>query len=118
YKGLLLIFVTFGFGAFLLTLGVSTVFPLSLAIIVGVGAMSAMFDALQWTVLQANVPDEMRGRVIGAWIFAIGFGWMGHLAMGGMGQAFGARWALGVSGITLAALGIGLFAFGRRLRKA
>jgi MFS family permease len=117
-KGLLVIFVTAGFGAFLVALAASTVFPLSLAVIAGVGAMAAMFDALQWTVLQANVPGEMRGRVIGGWIFAIGFGWVGHLAMGGIGQTLGVQWALSASGMVLVALGLTLLVFVRRLRQA
>lgn len=117
-KGLLVVFVTLGFGGFLIALAASTLFPLSLAIVVGVGAMAGMFDALQWTVLQANVPGEMRGRVIGGWIFAIGFGWAGHLAMGGIGQAFGVRWALVASGIALVGLGGSLLLFARRLRRA
>lgn len=117
-KGLLVVFVITGFGGFLITLSASTVFPLSLAIIAGVGAMAAMFDALQWTVLQANVPGEMRGRAIGGWIFAIGFGWVGHLAMGGIGQALGVQWALAASGLALVALGVILLSFARRLRRA
>jgi MFS family permease len=117
-KGLLVVAVTGVFGGFLIGLGASALFPLSLAVIAGVGAMTAMFDALQWTVLQANVPAEMRGRVIGGWIFAIGFGWAGHLGMGAVGEALGVRWALAINGMALAALGLALLAFSRRLRTA
>lgn len=115
-KGLLLTLITLGFGAFLIALAASTVFPLSLAVMLGVGAMAAMFDAMQWTVLQANVPSEMRGRVIGGWIFAVGFGWVGHLALGAIGQVIGVQWAIAMSGLALAALGFGLLVFARRLR--
>lgn len=117
-KGLLLVLVTLGFGGFLIALAASTVFPLSLAIMIGVGGMAAMFDALQWTVLQANVPNDMRGRVIGGWIFAIGFGWAGHLALGAIGQVIGVQWAIAISGLALASLGLGLLAFARRLRSS
>jgi MFS family permease len=115
-KGLLVVIVIAGFGGFLIALAASTSFPLSLAIIVGVGAMAAMFDALQWTVLQANVPAEMRGRAIGGWVFAVGFGWVGHLSMGAIGQALGVQWALAASGITLVSLGLVMLVLARRLR--
>ncbi|MBI2966156.1 MAG: MFS transporter [Chloroflexi bacterium] len=117
-KGLLVVFVTAGFGGFLIALAASTVFPLSLAVVVGIGAMAGMFDALQWIVLQASVPGEMRGRVIGGGIFAIGFGWAGHLALGGIGQALGVQWALAASGLALVTLGLSLLLFARRLRRA
>jgi MFS family permease len=117
-KGLLVVLVTGMFGGFLIALGSSALFPLSLAVIAGVGAMTAMFDALQWTVLQASVPAEMRGRVIGGWIFAIGFGWVGHLGMGAVGEVLGVRWALAINGMALALLGLGLLAFNRRLKTA
>ena len=98
-KGLLLIGITLGYGAFLLALAGSGVFPLSLVLITGVGAMAAAFDAMQWTMLQAHVPDEMRGRAIGGWVFAIGFGWTGYLALGGAAEAFGVQRALAATGV-------------------
>ena len=73
-------------------------FPLSLVLITGVGAMAAAFDAMQWILLQQHVPDHMRGRAIGGWVFAIGFGWIGHLALGGAAAAFGVQWALAAAG--------------------
>ena len=51
-KGLLLIGITVGYGAFLLSFASSGVFPLSLVLIMGVGAMAAAFDAMQWILLQ------------------------------------------------------------------
>ena len=56
----------------------------------GVGAMAAAFDAMQW----------MRGRAIGGWVFAIGFGWVGHLALGAATETFGVQWALAATGAT------------------
>ena len=60
--------------------------------------MAAAFDALQWTLLQLNVPDRMRGRAVGGWVFAIGFGWIGHLELGALGGAIGVQWALAING--------------------
>ena len=81
-RGLLLIGITLGYGACLVLFASSDVFTLSLVLITGVGAMAAAFDAMQWVLLQQYVPDHMRGRAIGGWVFAIGFGWVGYLALG------------------------------------
>ena len=67
--------------------------------------MAACFDAMQWTTLQQSVPDEMRGRAIGGWVFAIGFGWVGPLVLGVVGEGLGAQWALAGSGVVLVLTG-------------
>ncbi|MBM3140670.1 MAG: MFS transporter [Chloroflexi bacterium] len=105
-RGPLLIAVTLGFGAALIAFGQSERFVLSLLLVAAVGAMAAMFDALQWVLLQASVPDEMRGRVIGGWMSAIGFGWLGPIALGALAEAAGTRWALVGSGSLVIALAV------------
>ncbi len=117
-KGLLITVVTIGYGVALLALASSSLFPVSLVIVLGVGVMAAGVDALQWTLLQANVPDEMRGRAVGGWIFAIGFGWVGALELGALGEALGVQAAIAINGAVLAAVGVGALAFARRLRRA
>lgn len=117
-KGLLIIGVIFLFGLGLLGLAGSTVFPISLVVVLVVGMMLAAFDALQWTMLQANVPDEMRGRVLGGWIFAIGFGWLGSLELGAVSEMIGVQWALAIHGAALGGLGVLTLAFSRRMRRA
>jgi MFS family permease len=112
-KGLLLTAVTVCYGLTLVAFAASGVFAVSLAIVMGVGAMAALFDAIQWTLLQQYVPDDQRGRVIAGWVFAISFGWVGQVALGATSQAFGVQWALASAG-TLVVL-VGLLAF-RHLR--
>lgn len=97
-KGLLLIGVATLYGASVLALGLSDLFALSLVVITIVGMMAAMFDALQWGLLQANVPDAMRGRVLGGWMLAIAFGWIGHGELGIVSDAIGVHWALVING--------------------
>ena len=88
-KGRLLLAITLGYGLGLLGVALSPNLAVAILLVTLVGAMAAGFDAMEWTLLQATVPDDMRGRVIGGWIFAIGFGWVGHLAMGQWAR----RWA-------------------------
>ncbi len=97
-RGPLLAGVTMVFALSLLGLAVSDRFILSVGLMVAVGAMAAMFDALQWALLQASVPDEVRGRVIGLWITAIGFGWLGPVILGGIAEVAGTTWALAAGG--------------------
>ena len=85
-------------GSFLVALGSSSVYAVSLAIIALVGVMSATFDAMQWTLLQESVPENTRGRAIGGWAFATGFGWIGILGLGALGAAFGVRWTIATAG--------------------
>ena len=115
-RGPLLIGITLGYGAFLLAFASSGVFPLALVLITGVGAMAAAFDAMQWVLLQQHVPDEMRGRAIGGWVFAIGFGWIGHLALGGAAETFGVQWALAATGAAVMLTGLAAAALAPKLR--
>lgn len=117
-KGLMLIGVAALYGIGVLGLGISDQFTLSLTVITVVGMMAAMFDALQWGLLQANVPDAMRGRALGGWIFAIGFGWVGHLELGTISEMIGVHWAFAINGaLVLSLSGIAL-CLARSLREA
>ncbi|MBT3941986.1 MAG: MFS transporter [Chloroflexi bacterium] len=116
-KGLLALGIIFIYGAGLIALGVSDIFPLSLLIVFTVGTMASSFDALQWTMLMANVPDDMRGTAMGGWIFAIGFGWAGSLELGVLAEVYSVGWALSVNGIGLLILGFIALFFARGLRR-
>jgi len=117
-KGLLAIAIIFMYGVGLISLGVSEIFPVSLLIVAVVGIMASSFDALQWTMLMANVPDDMRGRAMGGWIFAIGFGWAGSLELGVIAEVYSVGWALSVNGVGLLILGMLALMFAGRLRRA
>jgi MFS family permease len=99
------------------TLTMMAGFVAALVLIMGVGASAAAFDAMQWTLLQLNVPDDMRGRAVGAWVFAIGFGWIGHLGMGAVGEAVGVQATLAGAGIIVIATGVLVLLFSPLIRK-
>ena len=117
-KGLLLIYIALFYGIFISTFSASGSFTIALVLIVGVGASAAAFDAMQWTLLQLNVPDNMRGRAIGGWSFAIGFGWVGHLGLGALSELVGVQWALAGAGAVVVAAGLLALTFARGLRRA
>lgn len=117
-KGPLLLGATMGYGLGMLGLAVSPGLLTAIALVAVVGSMSSMFDSMQWTLLQVSVPDGMRGRVIGGWVFAIGFGWVGHMAMGAVGEAIGVRWAIGGAGVVVAVTSLIALALAPTLRRA
>jgi len=116
-KGLLLIGIAIAYGTFLATFSAPGSYAAALVLIMGVGASAAAFDAMQWTLLQLNVPDEMRGRAVGAWVFAIGFGWIGHLGMGAVAEAVGVQTALAGAGIFVVITGILVYFFSPSMRR-
>ena len=101
YRGRLLLAVFAVFGVLLIALGGSRVFVVSLGIVAGLGATSAMVDALEWIMLQTAVPDHLRGRALGGWIFAIGFGWLGPLSLGALAEVTSVSWAVATGGSLL-----------------
>ncbi len=117
-RGPLILAVTAGYGLFLVAFAASSNFTVSLVLVAGIGAMAAVFDALQWVLLQGNMPVGMRGRAIGGWIWAIGFGWVGPIALGAAGEAVGVQWTIAGSGgiVVISAVGTALFV--ARLRRA
>ncbi|MDE2869185.1 MAG: MFS transporter [Chloroflexota bacterium] len=116
-KGRLLLSVTMVYGLGLVGVALSPSLAVAITLVTLVGAMAAAFDAIQLTLLQATVPDEMRGRVVGGWLFAIGFGWVGHLAMGAVGEAVGVRWAIGGAGLVVVLAGLLILAASPMLRR-
>ena len=117
-KGPLLLGIAMGYGLGLMGVAASPNLITALLLVTMVGAAASMFDAMEWTLLQANVPNRLRGRAIGGWVFAIGFGWVGHLAMGAVGDAFGVRWAIGGAGLVVAATSLIALAISPVLRRA
>lgn len=100
-RGLMLLGVFAMFGVLLVALGNSTLFWVSVAAVGGIGAAAAMVDALEWIMLQESVPDAMRGRVVGGWNFAIGWGWIGPVTLGAIADATNVPTALSLSGTIL-----------------
>lgn len=89
----------------------STVFALSFAILVVAGVGWSMMVTLNQTLLQINVEDAYRGRVLSLYSMAGGFTPFGNLAMGTSADAFGVQAAVAVFALTgfafAAMLGLG-----------
>lgn len=102
-KGALTLGVTLAFGACLMSL----IFQIGAAYYVAMLALATAcamsVDALYMTLMQENVPDDQRGRAMGAWTLSIGVAPVGHLGIGALAGRIGAPAALFGSGAALAA---------------
>jgi MFS family permease len=117
-KGLLFIGITFVYGIFLVGFAMSGIFSISLVLIVGVGASAGMFDTMQMTLLQQHVPNDVRGRAIGGWVFAVNFAWMGQMVLGYVTESVGVQWALAGAGGLVIATGLAAVLVSPGLRRA
>ena len=106
--GRLLLAAAFGLGVGLVLFALSSSFALSLVVLLAVGAFAAALDTLGQSLIQRSVEDDERGSAMGVWFFAIGFGPLGHLALGAAAVALGAPIALAISGSLLALTAAGL----------
>lgn len=82
----------------LVAFSASPVFVLSLAMLILAGVGHAGFTTLQSTITLSVVGEDMRGRVMGVLTLAIGSATLGMLLSGAVASAFGAPWAVGLSG--------------------
>ena len=69
-------------------------------------AFAVAVDTLYKTLMLSNVPDEQRGRAMGAWVLSIGVAPVGHLGVGGLATVLGAQGALLINGAVLAGISI------------
>ena len=116
-KGLLFLAVAQVFGVALVLLGMSSTLVLVVVILTAISAMSALTDVLSQTLMQLNVPNELRGRAMGVWVLAIGTSPVGHMQIGALASLVSVGFALSFNGLGLLALAAGLMLLSARLRR-
>jgi MFS family permease len=104
-KGWLMTVGQFAFSAALLGIGLSRHFTLTLPILTLFGWGTVTSLATSNTIIQLVVPDELRGRVISTYLWALqGIAPFGSLLIGGMAQMWGAPLAALFSGLACLAI--------------
>lgn len=95
----------------LVAFSASTTFHLSVGLLFLSGIGQAAFSIMQSAIILVQATDDMRGRVMGTLVLAIGGGPLGRLQSGAMAGAWGAPIAVGAMAALagLATLGVGLF---------
>lgn len=116
-KGKLLLAMALMFGITLALFGISHSFPLSLAILVGVGAGGTGYMAINNTLLQSNVPLRILGRVMSIWMITFALMPMGTLPIGAVAQALGPTVAVTGGAIIIVLFILGMIIFVPFLRR-
>lgn len=105
---------SFGFGAVLLLFSFSRDFWLSVGLLVPVGAMMMVQMAATNTLVQAMVPDRLRGRVMAVYsMMLMGMAPFGALFAGFIAARIGAPRTVALGGVACVAAAV---VFGLRLR--
>lgn len=113
-RGRLVLVGSMGLPIFLAVFALSPVYLLSLAMLMGIGWTMISVNATINTVVQTNVPDELRGRVNGVFAFLfIGMAPFGNLQAGLIADRYGAPMAL-FSGAVICLLVTGIVIFKNR----
>ena len=105
------------FGAAIILLGLAPSFMLVLVTLVLVDAAAALSDVYTQGLMQLAVPERMRGRAGGSWVFAIGTQPAGSLQIGAVASLLTVPVALTINGAALLGVAVvSLLAF-RSLRR-
>ena len=94
HQQLAYVFVIAGMGVVIMLLGWTDSLIGMLVILGLIAATISAWDVLTQSMMQLSVPEHLRGRAMGAWIFAIGSAPLGHFQIGLLAAAIGADWAL------------------------
>lgn len=101
------------FGVFLIAFSASRIFAVSCVILLGLGCSMILQMASSNTLIQAMVPDELRGRVMSIYsMMFMGMAPIGSLAAGALAKGFGAPLTVALGGLCCIA---GAAVFGTRL---
>lgn len=95
---------------FLLLFAISRLFWASLLLVILIGASNAIRFTLSNSLTQLNTSDEYHGRVMSVFnLLFIGMSRVGALAIGGLAEVITIAWALGLSALVSASLGLILY---------
>jgi len=104
HRGALLLATLVCFGAGQVVLAHVPYFWLAVGCVMFINTMAAATDLLHMVLLQHSVANEQRGRAMGAWVVGSGTAPVGHLEIGYLAAAAGARLALLLNGVALIVL--------------
>jgi MFS family permease len=104
------------FGSLLVVFAFSESYPLSLGLAFLLGITSQAYMTTINTTLQLNLPEQLRGRVMG--IFGLTWDLMpvGGMVSGTVAEIAGAPMAVALGGIMVSGLAVAIFAFKPQLR--
>ncbi|MCH7802205.1 MAG: MFS transporter [Chloroflexi bacterium] len=116
-QGLAFLAVLHVFGAALVVLGFAPNIYVAVAAIVVMSGMMALSDLFSQTLMQRLVPNNLRGRAMGAWTAAVGTAPVGNLEIGALASFFGVTAALAIHGAGLIVVAVITLAVFGKLRR-
>ena len=116
-QGLAFLAVIHVFGLSLVLLGLASTFYLALGAILLLSGSMALSDLFSQALMQRLVPNELRGRAMGAWVVAVGTSPLGNLQIGALASVIGVGLTLVSQGAALIVLGATALVVSSRLRK-
>jgi len=116
-RGLILLISNICMGAAIVTFAFSTLWPLSmvLMVLIGIGRIGA--DACGNTLIQSYTEPAILGRVNSIIMVSFGLGGSGSLIIGVLAESIGAPWSLGLFAIILIITSLAAMVFLPGLRK-
>jgi len=109
-RGRWLMYSQYAFSALLVVFSFVRSVPLAATVLLFTGLTMIINSALANGILQTVVPDELRGRVMSAYVFVyIGLSPIGAFIAGSVARVVGAHWAVGAGGAIM--LGYTVWAF-------
>ena len=116
-KGLQALSVAMSFGGLLITFAASKSYALSLALAFALGIASQFYMTTISTVLQVNLPNQLRGRVMGIYGLAWELMPVGGMIAGTIAEFAGAPIAVGFGGFMVAAMALVITIFYPSIRR-
>ena len=115
--GIIYLLTIAAFGAGLVCLAQASTLVTVLAAMFLASICAATCDILSQSMLQLSVSNELRGRAMGIWVLALGFGPIGHLELGSVAEAVGLTTGLLINGCALIAIACLAAVLAPRLRR-
>lgn len=116
-KGLQSLLGAIAFGILLLSFAASKSYPLSLALAFALGIASQFYMTTISTILQVNLPNELRGRVMGIYGLAWELMPVGGMIAGAIAEFAGAPIAVGFGGFMVTIMAVLVTIFYPKIRK-
>ena len=117
-RGRLLTISTFSFSTLLILFSFVNVRAVAAGVLFFLGLTMLINGALANGILQSAVPNELRGRVMAAYVFVyVGFTPIGSLIAGAVAHATNVGWAIGIGGAVMLLYSIWAFTEFPELRK-
>jgi MFS family permease len=116
HRGLTVLLAATAFGMLLMTFAQSPTIAFALPILLLLGLSNTLYMTTINTVLQEQVPDHLRGRVMSYFTLCYNLVPFGGILAGGLAALVDARFALLVGGTLVTAAAVALLASSRRLR--